>query len=342
MSSAQWHADQALGEKAQREWEAETRLLRANSDRLAKYIMENVPGEPSESEGAVDCAIRIMRNLATGLATVGRERDGLRRDLQEIAAGLGVGCADGEEAKRRIIAIGVERDAVVRERDAARASGRRFPIQGGPSIPWRIIAPHEAQAETNHDQSLERLAQRGGLSPAEAHFVLADRKWPRGMSDEDWCQAEIAALAELNAINATDNQLIADLAAALRAYDTAHIEHDTEVKRLIAEINRLLVDLAAARQQLEEVKAKYDAFKATRCDSCPVHPTVVTVQERAAAVQQVARLTEALRGIYATKVRRSGGSFGFNIKFNGTYSRELSDLIYLTPPAARQGEKEKP
>ena len=64
--------------------------------------------------------------------------------------------------------------------------------------------------------------------------------------------------------------------------------------------------------------------------------------ERDAARQQVSRLTEALRGIYATKVRRSGGSFGFNIKFNGIYSRELSDLIYLTPPAARQGEKEKP
>jgi len=324
MSSAQWHADQALGEKAQREWEAETRLLRANSDRLAKYIMENVPGEPSESEGAVDCAIRIMRNLATGLATVGRERDGLRRDLQEIAAGLGVGCADGEEAKRRIIAIGVERDAVVRERDAARASGRRFPIQGGPSIPWRIIAPHEAQAETNHDQSLERLAQRGGLSPAEAHFVLADRKWPRGMSDEDWCQAEIAALAELNAINATDNQLIADLAAALRAYDTAHIEHDTEVKRLIAEINRLLVDLAAARQQLEEAKAERDTA---------ISVAESNAAERDRAGEQVSRLTEAIQS-EANDMLATG-----NDRAEHTAARRRLLLSVLTPPAAT---KEKP
>ncbi len=29
-------------------------------DKLAKFIMAEVPGEPSESEGAVDCAIRIM------------------------------------------------------------------------------------------------------------------------------------------------------------------------------------------------------------------------------------------------------------------------------------------
>jgi hypothetical protein len=32
-------------------------------DRLAKFIMDEVPGEPSQSEGAVDTAIRIMRNL---------------------------------------------------------------------------------------------------------------------------------------------------------------------------------------------------------------------------------------------------------------------------------------
>ena len=30
------------------------------SDRLANFIMAEVPGEPSESEGAVDCAIRII------------------------------------------------------------------------------------------------------------------------------------------------------------------------------------------------------------------------------------------------------------------------------------------
>lgn len=30
-------------------------------DRLAAFIMENIEGEPSANEGAVDCAIRIMR-----------------------------------------------------------------------------------------------------------------------------------------------------------------------------------------------------------------------------------------------------------------------------------------
>ena len=34
-------------------------------DRLAQFIMDEVPGEPSRDEGAVDCAIRLLR-LAYG------------------------------------------------------------------------------------------------------------------------------------------------------------------------------------------------------------------------------------------------------------------------------------
>ena len=52
---------------------------------------------------------------------------------------------------------------------------RRFPIQGGPSLPWTMIAPYESIAQRNHSQSLERLAQRGGLSPFEAVLVLESR-----------------------------------------------------------------------------------------------------------------------------------------------------------------------
>jgi hypothetical protein len=34
--------------------------------RLARFIMEEVPGEPSQSEGAVECAIRIIREFLAG------------------------------------------------------------------------------------------------------------------------------------------------------------------------------------------------------------------------------------------------------------------------------------
>jgi hypothetical protein len=62
----------------------------------------------------------------------------------------------------------------------------RFPLQltkteseaGLPrSIPWSVIAEHEAQAKVNHDHFLSRLAQRGGLSPLEAWCVAHDRHW---------------------------------------------------------------------------------------------------------------------------------------------------------------------
>ncbi len=61
--------------------------------------------------------------------------------------------------------------------------GRLFPIQGGPAILWQIIERHQLQAQRNHGQTLERLAERGGLSSCEAVAVLEDREW-RPMDDK--------------------------------------------------------------------------------------------------------------------------------------------------------------
>lgn len=52
------------------------------------------------------------------------------------------------------------------------------------AIPWSMLEPHEKQALKNHDQTLLRLAERGGLSACEAVAVLEDRPW-RNMSDVD-------------------------------------------------------------------------------------------------------------------------------------------------------------
>jgi hypothetical protein len=74
----------------------------------------------------------------------------------------------------------------------------RFPIINGPSIPWEVIEPHERQAQSNHDQTLRRLAERGGLSPAEAWFVLNDMSWD---VSTDWKKADEDGKALLNSIN---------------------------------------------------------------------------------------------------------------------------------------------
>lgn len=60
------------------------------------------------------------------------------------------------------------------------------------SIPLAMIAPHEAQAQRNHYQSLRRLAERGGLAPCEAVAVLEDREWHR--MDEAAALARLAVL----------------------------------------------------------------------------------------------------------------------------------------------------
>lgn len=45
-------------------------------------------------------------------------------------------------------------------------------------IPWDAISPYEGMARENHGgQSLERLAERGGLDPVEAFFVMTGRTW---------------------------------------------------------------------------------------------------------------------------------------------------------------------
>jgi hypothetical protein len=46
-------------------------------DRLAKYIMDNVPGEPSQNQGAVETAIRLLRQKPKVPATVEISKDNM-------------------------------------------------------------------------------------------------------------------------------------------------------------------------------------------------------------------------------------------------------------------------
>lgn len=55
-----------------------------------------------------------------------------------------------------------------------------MPIMGATllsEVPWGFIAPHEAQAQSNHGQSLVRLAQRGGLAVCEVIDIVEGRRW---------------------------------------------------------------------------------------------------------------------------------------------------------------------
>lgn len=46
------------------------------------------------------------------------------------------------------------------------------------SVPWAFVEAFRRQAEENHGQTLERLAERGGLAPEEM-WVAAHGRRPR-------------------------------------------------------------------------------------------------------------------------------------------------------------------
>lgn len=67
------------------------------------------------------------------------------------------------------------------------------------SVPWGMVDTTVArrQARENHSQSLERLAERGGLHPVELIAVMDGKPYPRGLgtanlkAHTDWAAAEV-------------------------------------------------------------------------------------------------------------------------------------------------------
>lgn len=53
-------------------------------------------------------------------------------------------------------------------------------------VPWDFVAPHESWAQSNHGQSLKRLAERGGLGLCELVAVLEGRRWRSMDFAESW------------------------------------------------------------------------------------------------------------------------------------------------------------
>lgn len=64
--------------------EAERDALDGQIGELAKFIMDEIPGEPSRSEGAIDVAIRLLRSLAAENDRLRQDYDACRRQLDEV------------------------------------------------------------------------------------------------------------------------------------------------------------------------------------------------------------------------------------------------------------------
>lgn len=80
-----------------------------------------------------------------------------------------------------------ERRFPVLNQQACRASERKAMPR---SVPWAFVEKFRAQAEQNHDQTLERLAERGGLAPEELWLAAHGHRLFRVEIDEqvaiDW------------------------------------------------------------------------------------------------------------------------------------------------------------
>lgn len=130
------------------------------SDTIA--VWRNSYNEAKERIAALEAELQAAKSLneiilAEGLAA----QVDLRAELQQ--------------ATERVSELRLELQRVRQQL----ADNRLYPALDGPAVPWSIVAPHEAQAKTNHDQTLKELAGRGGLSAGEMVAVLEDRKWRR-------------------------------------------------------------------------------------------------------------------------------------------------------------------
>ena len=65
------------------------------------------------------------------------------------------------------------------------------------TVPWGILAPHEAQALRNHSQTLKRLAERGGLALCEMCAIIEERRW-RSMDDTEAYERVLREIEKFN------------------------------------------------------------------------------------------------------------------------------------------------
>lgn len=152
--------------------------------------------------------------------------------------------------------------AAIEALSSSASSPRVFPVQDGPDIPWSTIAPFEKQARYQHGgQTLERLAERGGLGVTEVLAILEgegkyDRYWTQpGRSARD----KTANILRLQA-------LVTDRVASSQ---TQEERPASEAERALRSIATMLGWENVPPQQVLEAEIR--ALKA-RAQSSPVPP----------------------------------------------------------------------
>ena len=149
-----------------------TESLDSQIDRLAKFIMENIPGEPSQSEGAVDTAIRIMASALTRIDLLVSQREQLTSAVNVYRARAEAAEADLDTATRELSALSSDKQTLMtavthwRERAEAERTHRE-----------RLAATWEGQARQYPDSDEGRAAQAAVMLCARELRALAAPPW---------------------------------------------------------------------------------------------------------------------------------------------------------------------
>jgi hypothetical protein len=178
-----------------------TGCTQSEAMQLVEYVYNRPPGIPNQEVGGVMVTLAALC-LAQGLDMHHAGEQELNRIWTKVEKIRAKQAAKPKYSplpevveSSELASLRQRLTAVERERDEAKR--RVFPIMGGPTIPWALIAPHERQALQNHgNQSLEKLASRGGLGCCEAVAILEDRQW-RAM-DKDAARNRLIELRDTN------------------------------------------------------------------------------------------------------------------------------------------------
>lgn len=81
---------------------------------------------------------------------------------------------------------------------SCKGKGERFPMS--------LFRPHEEQAWRNHGQSLDRLAERGGLGWGEALAILENRDWRKCEDSEAKFRALVALRTQAQSSTSTKGE----------------------------------------------------------------------------------------------------------------------------------------
>lgn len=137
--------------------------LAAMSFALAIY------GGQQPKQGSFSKHLICMSNDCVALADTEKENELLRRELDHAT--------NGKWSEMEIELINLRAKSLAAALSAARA---QFPITGGVTVDWQLVADHGQQARRNHGgQSVKRLAERGGLDWCELHAILHGRHWKK-------------------------------------------------------------------------------------------------------------------------------------------------------------------